>query len=71
MRRDSLNGIGNAMSRWREAGRAPLRWGYDAAPERRTFDDDLALLESQALDDLSGELLLFPLPGVAQAGKAA
>ncbi len=35
------------MSRWRAAGRASLRWGNGPAPEERTFEEDLALLESQ------------------------
>ena len=61
----------SAMSRWRSAGRAPLRWGPGAASDRgRTFDEDLALFERQIL----GSLPRDPdgmLPAAASGAKAA
>ena len=35
------------LSRWVQAGGAPLRWGPEAASGGQTFEEDLALLEGQ------------------------
>lgn len=44
------------MRRWREAGRTPVGWGSGVASGRRTFDEDLALFERQALAETAGEV---------------
>lgn len=47
MELEVMSGTKNLMSRWRMAGRASLCWDAGAGFERRTFEEDLELFESQ------------------------